>query len=195
LDSYGKRIFYFEPGGSRYEIILGCAVSKNGLRLGIISGIDSQRFLFLERSANTESEYRVIYHEFLDAGFRRPVRIFFIDEDRRIIFERAGGINCYNVKSRRGIFIPLEGGIAAVDNSGDQGLFFLITSDSRRRNELIGIKLPEDRRFVFSGNNNTQEMIFLRAPFFSNDVFLGRAGSRLIAGGGTALISFDLEEK
>jgi hypothetical protein len=195
LDSYGKRIFHFEPGGSRYEIILGCAISKNGLCLGIISGIDNQRFLYLERSSITEGEYRVIYHEFLDTGFRRPVRVLFIDEDRRIIFERTGGINCYNVKARHGIFIPLEGVITAVDNSGDQGLFFLITSDSRRHNELIGIKLPEDNRLVFSGNNNTKEIIFMKAPFVSNYVFLGRVGTRLIAGGGTALISFVLEKK
>jgi hypothetical protein len=175
LDSYGKRIFHFEPGGSRYEIILGCALSKNGSRFGIISGIDNQRFLYLEHSGNT-GEYRVIYHEYFEAGFRRPVRILFIDDDRRIIFERAGGINCYNVKSRHGIFIPLEGGITAVDNSGDQGLFFLITSDSRWHNELIGIKLSEDRKFVFSRNNDTQKMIFMQASFVSNDIFLERAG-------------------
>jgi hypothetical protein len=195
LDSYGKRIFYFKPGASSYEIILGCAVSKNGLRLGIISGIDNQRFLYLERSLNNEGEYRVIYHEFLDIGFRRPVLISFIDEDRRIIFERTGGISCFNIKSRYGIFIPLGGVVTAVDNSGDQGLFFLITIDSIRHNNLIGIKLPEDRRFIFPENNNTKDMIFMEAPFVSNDVFLGRAGSRLIIGGGTALISFVLEEK
>jgi hypothetical protein len=195
LDSYGKRIFHFAPGGSHYEVILGCAISKNGSRLGIISGIDSQRFLYLERFGNTGGEYRVVYHETLETGFRRPVRILFIDEDRRIIFEQAGGVNCYNIKSRHGIFIPLGSGITAVDNSGGQGLLFLITSDSRRRNELIGIKLPEDKIFALPGNNNTREMIFLKASFISDDVFLERTGSRLIVGGGTVLISFDMEKK
>ena len=195
LDSYGKRIFYFEPGGSRYGIILGCAISANGTRLAVICGIDQQRFLFLERSGNTGGEYRTVHHEFLETGFRRPVHVSFIDEDRRVIFERAGGFSCFNIKSRRGFFIPLSGNIAAIDKSGDQGLFFLVTSDSRRHNELIGIKLPEDRNFMPYGDNDTQKMIFLKAPFYSDDVFLGRIGQKLVVGGGTALISFDLENK
>ena len=195
LDSFGKRIFYFKPGGSRYDVILGCAVSGNGSRLGIICGVDNQRFLYLERFGNTGGEYRVIYHEYLETGFRRPVRVLFTDEDRRIVFERAGGINCYNIKARHGVFIPLDGKISAIDNSGDQGLIFLITSDLIRRNELIGIKLPEYKRMMLAGKNDTQGAVFLRASFNSDDVFLGRNGSKLIIGGGSTLISFDLEDK
>lgn len=194
LDSNGKRIYYFDPGGSRYNIIYGCAISHNGSRLGIICGVDSQRFLFLERLGNNDSEYRIVYHEFLESGFRRPVRISFIDEDRRIVFERDGGIGCYNIKSRRSINIPLEGKITAIDNSGDQGLLFFITSHPQQNNELIGIKLPQDKKISFL-KTNAQDTVFLRAPFKSADVYLGRTGSMLIAGGGTALISFNLEDK
>jgi hypothetical protein len=113
LDSTGDRIYYFEPGGSRYAVILGCAISHNGSRIGIISGIDKQRFILLERFVNT-NEYRVVYHEFLETGFRRPVHISFIDEDRRIVFEREGGLGCYSIRSRRAIFIPLDGEIAVM---------------------------------------------------------------------------------
>jgi len=198
LDSKGERIFDFDPGGSRYEVILGCAFSQNGSRFGIISGIEPQRFLLFERAG--DGEYKVIHHEFLETGFRRPVHILFIDEDRRVIFEREGGINCYNIRSRRGIFIPLDGKIAAIDYLGDQGYFFLITSNSPGQNELIGIKFPQDRRFLFSGFTSTRDMVFLRAPFRSNDVFLDRiisegSPSTLIIGGGTALVSMNLEER
>jgi hypothetical protein len=194
LDSDGKRIFYFDPGGSRYSIIFGCAISRNGLRLGIICGIDSQRFLLLERLGNSGGEYRIVYHEFLESGFRRPMRILFIDEDRRIVFERNGGIGCYNIKSRRSIYIPLDGKITAIDGSGDQGLLFLITSHAQQNNKLIGIKLSNDNRFSFLGTT-AQDAIFLRVPFKSGDVYLGRTGSMLVTGGGTTLISFNLEEK
>ena len=201
LDSKGSRIHYFEPGGSRLSVILGCAVSKNGSQVGIISGIDKQRFLLLERFGAGGGEYRVVYHEFLETGFRRAVHISFIDEDRCVVFERTGGISCYNIRSRRGVFIPLNGEIAAIDNSGDQGLLFLIISHSRQnlqlmqRNELVGIKIPQYKRFMFINFINIQDMIFLRASFKSDDIFLGRAGSMLIAGGGSSLISFELEEK
>jgi hypothetical protein len=250
LDSNGQRLFYFEPGGSRYEIILGCALSRNGSRLGIISGIDRQRFLLFERFGNTGGEYKVVYHEYLETSFRRSVRISFIDEDRRLVFERAGGIGGYNIRSRRGFFIPLDGEIMAIDSSGEQGFLFLITSHlmSLPRlepsltesaltesaltestltelplRELIGIKLPHDRRFSLPGSSGVQNAIFMKASFNSDDVFLGRTRlstgyqtsyptqyttssvthnetgsgthSMLIAGGGSALISFHLEEK
>jgi len=191
LDAKGKRIYFFEPGGSRYPVILGCAISRNGSRIGIISGIDKQRFILLERFGN--NEYKVIYHEYLETGFRRPVHITFIDEDSQIVFEREGGIGCYNIKSRRTIFIPLDGKIAAVDNSGDQGLLFLIVSHPMQRNELIGIKIPQDNFFLRSVD--MRSTIFLKAPFRSADVFLGRKDSMFVVGGGKTLISFNLEEK
>jgi len=195
LDSAGKRVFYFEPGGSRYSVILGCAISRNGSRIGIISGIDQQRFLLLERFG-AGSDYKVVYHEFLSEGFRRPVLISFTDEDRRIVFERPEGLGCYNIKSRQGFSIPLDGEITAVDNSGDKGFYFLINSRAGRKKELIGIRFPQDKRFAVSKyKGNMSSAIFLRAPYKSDNVFLGRNGSMIVAGGGKKLISFVMEEK
>jgi hypothetical protein len=183
LDSNGQRIYFFEPGGSRYTVILGCALSRSGSRLGIICGIEEQRFLLLERYGNAGGEYKVIYHEPLESGFRRPVRISFIDQDRRIVFERPGGIGCYNIKSRQGIRIPLNGTITAIDDSGDQGFFFLICSYPVDRNELIGIRFPDDGWPAVSRiRRNMRDMIVLRAPFKSSNVFLGRTGSMLVVG-------------
>jgi len=194
LGPEGKRVFYFEPGGSRYAVILGCAISRGGSRLGIICGVEEQRFLLFERYG-TGSEYKVVYHESLGTGFRRPVRILFVDEDRRVIYERAGGIGCYNIKSRYVINVPLDGEIAAVDTSGDQGFLFLITSRSAQRKELVGIKFPQERWSFAGFGRKARNSVFLRAEFKSDDVFLGRIDSMLVAGGGTTLISFDLEER
>ena len=195
IDASGKRIFYFEPGGSRISLIYGCAISRGGSRLGIISGLDQQRFLLLERYGN-EGDYKVVYHEFLGEGFRRPVRISFIDEDRRLIFECPDGIGCYNIKSRKVLRIPLDGKTVAIDDSGGGGFLFLINSSPSGQKELIGVKFPNDRWPLFSkSGKDMRETIFLRAPFKSDNVFLKRTGSLLIAGGGTTLISFQLEEK
>jgi len=196
FNSDGERIFYFEPGGSRYSVILGCALSENGSYIGIICGINEQRFLLFERFGSASGEYKIVYHEFLGSGFRRPVRIQFIDNDARVVFERSGGIGCYTIKTRRGITIPLDGDIAAFDESGDRGLFFLVTSHLYQNNKLIGIKFPQEKWFGLSGFA-PEDSIFLKAPFKSENVFLGRTsdGSALVAGGGTSLISFNLEEK
>jgi len=196
FNSGGERIFYFEPGGSRYSVILGCALSENGSLIGIICGIEEQRFLLFERFGSAGGEYKIIYHEFLGSGFRRPVRVQFIDNDARAVFERVGGIGSYSIKTRRTIVIPLDGDIAAFDESGDNGLFFLITSHPYQNNKLIGIKFPQEKWFGLSGFA-PEDSIFLKAPFKSENVFLGRTkdGRAVVTGGGTTLISFNLEEK
>jgi hypothetical protein len=194
FNSDGERIYYFEPGGSRYSVILGCAISKDGSHIGIVCGIEQQRFLVFERFGSAGGEYKIIYHEFLGNGFRRPVYILFIDDDRRIVFERSGGIGCYTIKSRRGLFIPLDGRIAAVDGSGDQSIFFLITSHPGQEKKLTGIQFPKEGLLGISDNRG-QDSVFLKASFKSDDVFLGRTGSTVVTGGGDTLISFFLEEK
>jgi hypothetical protein len=194
FNSDGERIYYFEPGGSRYSVILGCAISKDGAYIGIVCGIEQQRFLLFERFGSAGGEYKIIYHEFLGNGFRRPVYILFIDDNRRIVFERDGGIGCYTIKSRRGIFIPLDGKITAVDDSGEQGIFFLITSHPGQEKKLTGILFPQEGVLGFLRNTEL-DSVFLRASFKADDVFLGRRGSTVVAGGGTALVSFSLEEK
>jgi len=190
----GERIFNFEPGGSRYSVILGCAISDNGSRIAVVCGIDMQRFLLFERVGSSGGEYKVIYHEFLETGFRRPVRVSFIDEDQRIVFEREGGIGVYNSRSRQTMFIPLNGEIAAMDESGDNGYLFLITSNYFQQKNLIGIRFPPHRLFG-APSTIPEDSIFLRAPFRSEHVFLNRRNSSLVAGGGELLISFNLEEK
>jgi hypothetical protein len=181
LDSRGNRIFFFEPGGSRVSIVLGCAISHDGSRLGIISGIDAQRFIMLERFTNTAGEYKVSYHEFLEGGFRRPVHITFIEQDRWIVFEREGGLGLYEMGSRQGRKIAIEGEIAVIDRQGGQGLFFVIASRTPDRKALVGIRLPG--------------RIIMEAPYKSEPVFLDRAGQRLLIGGGQTLAAFDIEQR
>jgi hypothetical protein len=182
LDRQGTCIFSFEPGGSRLSVILGCSFSRDGNRLGIISGIDDQRFLLLERYGDPGGgEFRVIYHEFLEDGFRRPVHIAFIDGDNRVAFERQGGLGIYDLRNRENRFIPLEGRIFAMDSEGSGGLFFMILSREGMQKELVGIELPG--------------AVILRAPFRSEDAFLHRAGPRLYLGGGNVLAAFEMGKR
>jgi hypothetical protein len=179
LDNTGNLVFPpFEPGGSRYSVILGCRISQDGSRLAVVSGIDPQRFLLLERFGDS---YKVIYHEFLSESFRREVHLAFIDNDRRVVFERAGGLGIYTIQTRKSLYIPLDGEIYALDGSGDEGLLFVITSEPGLRKNLVAVH--------FSGNK------IIEAPFTSQTAFLGRQGSRVFVGGGTTIISFELDKK
>lgn len=181
IDSSGKKVFSFEPGGSRYPVILGCALSRDGSRLGLISGIDKQRFLYLEHFGASSGDYKVVYHEFLNDGFRRPVYISFIENDSWVTFERVGGLGFYEAGSRQTAKVDLDGEIKTIDQSGGQSLVFTIVSRPEGMKELTGIMLPD--------------RVMLAAPFRSEEVFLGRSDSRVLIGGGQTIISFELERK
>jgi len=181
LDDRGRQVFSFEPGGSRHSVILGCAISRDGSRLALISGIDDQRFLMLEHFGNSASDYKVVYHEFLDDGFRRPVHITFVDDDRWVVFERGGGLGLYDIHSRKSGKVNLDGELCAIDNSGGQEMIFVVTSHSENVKKLIGIRLPGK--------------VIIESPFRSEEFFLGRMDSRLIVGGSQTMAAFDLEKR
>jgi len=189
IDGSGRQVFSFDPGGSRFSVILGAAISSDGSRLAIVSGIDSQRFLVLERFGAGLGDYRVVYHEFLGEGFRRPVHIAFVDNDRHVVFERRGGLGIFDTASRLTMNVEVDGELRSLDESGGQGLVFAIFSHTENdalgtARELVGIQV--------SGRT---ARVVTRAPFRSEGVFLGRMDSRLIIGGGQAMIAFDLERR
>jgi hypothetical protein len=114
LDLQGKRIFYFEPGGSRLSVICACRISGDGNHLAVIAGYDDQRFLLLERSGDS---WKVIYHEFLPGGFRREVHLAFVDGDRRVAFEWEGGLEIYDFAGRKAHRVALKGRVLALESS------------------------------------------------------------------------------
>ena len=202
LDFKGSLVFTpFEPGGSRLAVILGCAISQDASRLAMISGVEQQRFLLLERSgterSRTESPktegnrtegsktegsdtYKVVYHEFLSDGFRRPVFIRFINDDAQIIFEREEGLGIFTIGSRTSTKVNLEGEITALDDSGENGFLFLITSQGQNEKRFIAIRHPG--------------LIVNETPFKSKNAFLARKRDRIYLGGDLLMASFELEK-
>ena len=179
LNSSGKPAFTpFEPGGSRLSVIMGCAISRNASQLAVISGIDEQRFLLLERAGDT---YRVIHHEFLLNGFRRPVNISFVDDDSKIAFECEKGLGIYDISARTTAFLPLDGEIVSIDNSGLAGFLFVVSSQGPDEMRLIAIRYPG--------------VIILDAPFKSKVAFFSRRDKQLFLGGSLNMVSFELEKK
>jgi hypothetical protein len=178
LDSSGKRVHAFEPGGSRLAVILGCRISRDGSRLAVISGYDDQRFLLQERFG---SVYNTVYHEFLEDGFRHAVHISFVENDSWIAFERQGGMGLYEIETRRSVKAPLKGAMAALDETGGDGLIFAVSSLGDRSKILSVVRLPG--------------IIVLEAPFKSERIFFARRLSEIYLGGNTTLASFELGKK
>jgi hypothetical protein len=123
----------------------------------------------------------VVYHEFLETGFRRNVHLAFIENDSRIVFEREGGLGIYETDFRTSLKLPLEGSVAALDETGGGGLFFVITARGERQKNLVAIRFPGT--------------VIINTPFTSETVFLRRYNSRLFIGGGITMAAFDLDKK
>jgi hypothetical protein len=181
LDSRGRALFpSYAPGASEIPVILGCRISSDGSKLALVSGIDKQRFLFLEWYG--ENEYRVTHHEFLAGeGFRREVRMAFIDNDSRVVFEQEEGLGIYDIRSRSSITLPLSDKLEALDEDGGEGLFFFVTGGKNGEKRLIALKLPDKE--------------ILNVPFKSETSFLARRGKKLFIGGGITLAAFMLDKK
>lgn len=190
----------FEPGGSRLSVILGSAISQDASRLAIISGIEEQRFLLMERSGDG---YQVVYHEFLGAGFRRPVHITFINNDSKVVFEREGGLGIHPIGSRSSLRVDLEGELAALDDCGEGQFLFVITSHGGNEKRFISIRHtppgPALRgnvfRRLFGRPALFPAFIVNEAAFRSENVFFSRINNRLYIGGDLTMASLKLEKK
>jgi hypothetical protein len=187
IDETGARVYFSEPSGSRIATIFGCALSADGKKIALVSGLDKQRFVLIEQSGMA---WRITFHQFLEEGLRRNVFVRFVDNDNKIIFERENGLGVYDIKNHTSHKIPLDGEVTALEDGGADGLLFLITSITPATpmtqmggagKKLVGIKFPDT--------------VILEAPFNSVDAFLTRRGSRLFTGGKTTLASFTIEKK
>jgi hypothetical protein len=204
LSKDGKRIFTFEPGGSRLAVILGCRLAPDASSMAIVSGIDEQRFLYLERSGGAQDyssamqtvsppvqqspvTYRVVYHEFLGSGFRRRVALCYLDSN--IVFERQGGVGIFDHVTRTMRQVLLPGRIEALECSipGDENnekrsdLLFALTSEGPEQKRLAVIKFPG--------------RLIMQAPCTSSSSYLLHRGSTVCVGGGDVIASFNIVER
>jgi hypothetical protein len=180
LDSEGKTVFPSYAPSARITVILGCRISSDASKLALVAGIDQQRFMFLERYG--DSDYRVTYHEFLKGqAFRRELHMAFINNDSTVVFEQEEGLGVFDVKTRTKTTLPLEGTIQALDETGEDGLLFLVTAgkSGNTQKRLIALSLPGK--------------VLINAPFTGENTFLARRGKELFIGGGMTLASFSLD--
>jgi hypothetical protein len=93
------------------------------------------------------------------------------------------------VRSRTTVTLPLPGQreglpvrLEALDEDGESGLFFYISSGrNSREKRFVALKLPDKE--------------LLNVPFKSEVSFLTRRGKELFIGGGMTLASFTLDKR
>ncbi|MCK5736860.1 MAG: hypothetical protein KAH21_10290, partial [Spirochaetaceae bacterium] len=96
IDDSGSVILKYRPGGSRVEAIYAGALSGDGLRIALISGLDPQRFILMEERKNG---YRPVAHHDTGTDFRRSVSIGFVRNGKQVIYENNGYVDVVDLNS------------------------------------------------------------------------------------------------
>jgi hypothetical protein len=175
VDRQGRILASALPAGSRIPVILGCAVSADGLRVAAVSGIDPQLLLVEERQGTA---YKPLARITLPSEFRREVRMGFDPAGSWLYFENERGVGLWSADTGRASLLPLAGGAAE------------------------GVFLPTHRAVAFvSGAEARREIIIVTPPaslrsreaFTGAAVFAGTIGDGLLLGVDGLLLRIDLE--
>lgn len=144
VDSEGKSVFSFAPGGSRVEVILGVALNEREDAIAAVCGADKQRFVLLERRGGT---FKVRFHKFLDSDYREPVSIRFSPDGRYVLYRQPNGIAVFDRQTETEALLPVRAQSFDVASDPDRGLLLLFTRTSQSR-AVVGFTPPS--RIVFS---------------------------------------------
>ncbi len=163
IDSKGRELLSFAPGGSRIACVYGLAVSPDGKTIAATTGLDRQRVIVLEKR---EEAYRVTWHRWTDSDFRRPVAMSFTPDGRELVFETSKGFGIYDVASRRENVLSARAPLVT-DASVPARNIILIQDDGSRRN-IVAASYGGKRYFTF--------------PFVADDSTLRSVGDSLFVG-------------
>lgn len=134
IGNEGQVVLEHLPGGSRIPAVYGVALSKDGARIAVISGLDRQTVSILEKRQDGYQEIRRLP---LNLELRRQIPCVFLDEGRTLVFERAGGIAVLDIEAGNLDFRPSEAMSSAFElPSSANGAFFLSNGSGNSR--LIG---------------------------------------------------------
>ncbi|HUX37314.1 MAG TPA: hypothetical protein VMV44_05370 [Rectinemataceae bacterium] len=163
IDSKGRELLSFAPGGSRIACVYGLAISPDGKTIAATTGLDSQRVIVLEKR---EEAYRVTWHRWTESDFRRPVAMSFTPDGRELVFETSNGFGIYDVASRKEYVLAARDPLVT-DASVPARDIILIQDNGSRRN-IVAASYGGKRYFAF--------------PFVADDSTLRSEGDSLFVG-------------
>jgi len=124
LDENGKKSYEFIPGGSRYPVILGTALSPSGNFIATLSGRDRQRFCLAH---NDKGHVKVLYHDYLSTETTQQVLIKFSRNEKFVFYDYEGGVAVVDTQNLHCSHIPLDGHILAIKEVEESDVFFILS--------------------------------------------------------------------
>ena len=175
LNTQGSPVFELSPEGSRFPVILGCALSPDAQLIAFVSGIDPQFLTVMQRKGSTFAELGKIR---LSSAFRKEVRMTFSPGSRFLAFQGEGSMGIFDPESAQVSWIGVRGDVAGIASAG-AGRFAAVLS---RDGSLAELRIVEP----FSAP-------VARESFPARDLFLGSLDGQLLLGVDDTLLRIDVE--
>ncbi len=177
LDRQGRVTLDFAPGGSRIQAVYGCAVSPDGERIGILSGLDPQRLVLLERR---QENWKPVYQESLAGEFRRRSFIDFSRDGGYLLWEGKGALEILDTESFVRQNVDYEGSLLSAVAGDRSGTAAVLTSENPG---MLGFRLL-----------SFPDTPYFRVRFPGSSVFIRNDSGAYFLGVDDRVVRFDLEE-
>jgi hypothetical protein len=128
FDGEGEPLFTWSPGGSRINAVYGIALAPGGESIALVSGLDPQRFILLEKK---ENGYRPVFHENLRDSSRESLFIS-IDESRNILLRGEGEGLFYAPNASSLHAFPLPGAFVDGETLPGEGTVYFVSGENGR---------------------------------------------------------------
>ena len=178
FDKSGDISQMYKPGGSRYEVIFGLALSSSSDYIATVSGLESQRFVIAKRtSTNTNAQPSIIFYKTLKNEVSRQVLVKFTKNEERVFFDSGDGLGIINCNDFCSSQLPINGEVLSIVESEDGKVVFIL-SKSGKTYTVSAIQSFD----VFAGSFS----------FEADSAFIATKGSSLFIGRDSEISRIDI---
>ena len=124
LSPKGEVVQDFSPGGSDYPVILGAALSSDGLSVATVSGQSLQRFVLAKRDG---PQTKILFHEFVGENDPHQRLVQFSRDDKTVWYNFKDGLGVVDAAGRKHAHIAVKGQALSLQEAGN--IVFLLTKD------------------------------------------------------------------
>ena len=121
--------FTYFSTDSRYSITYACAITDDGARFAVVTGLYPQQLVCFERR---NSSYQPVYAKTMTDVYKRNMLISYSDDGKLLYLEAPEGLEVYSTSTFMRENIELAGIISDYVFSSEKKMSFIISSEQQR---------------------------------------------------------------
>jgi hypothetical protein len=155
----------YRPGGSKYEVIYGVALSSDASYAAIISGLEPQRFILFKKGV---VGYTPVYHTELSGSFTSTVHLNFSPGRQYVSYEEKNLFNIYDIASGQRNTVPYNGKLRSINSTTFDNFESILSNDGE--NWFLKIFSFNGRNIILNNKFTAQNAAML--PLDKNKIVL-----------------------